>query len=211
MTEPAKAKAESAKAKKAAETREAIVNVCIKMFAERGFVSTSLDEIGRAAGITKGAIYWHFENKDALFTAILTRIREIWDEEMLQPLSVEGSPRRKLQQLFDHYEELFKEDPFVCLFLHRVLMDADDRFAPQVDKVFEETTGIIAKVIADGAHRGEFRPDVESNALARLIVSGLAGAHLQAKYSKGVTLNALLVELREAVLLRATLRRIGIA
>ncbi len=113
MTETAKAKAESAKAKKAAETRESIVNVCIRMFAERGFVSTSLDEIGRAAGITKGAIYWHFENKDALFTAILSRIREIWDEEVLQPLSAEGSPRRKLQQLFDHYEELFTEDPFV--------------------------------------------------------------------------------------------------
>lgn len=82
MTESAKAKAESAKAKKAAETRESIVNVCIRMFAERGFVSTSLDE---------------------------------------------------------------------------------------------------------------------------------AGAHLQARYSKGVTLHALLVELREAVLLRATLRRIGTA
>ena len=91
--------AESAKAKRSEETREAIVNVCIRMFAERGFVSTSLDEIGRAAGITKGAIYWHFENKDALFTAILTRIREIWDEEVLQPLSVEGSPRRKLQSV----------------------------------------------------------------------------------------------------------------
>jgi AcrR family transcriptional regulator len=211
MAESANAKAQSAKAQKAAETRESIVNVCIRMFAERGFVSTSLDEIGRAAGITKGAIYWHFENKDALFTAILTRIREIWDEEMLQPLAVDGSPRRKLQQLFDHYEELFKEDPFVCLFLHRVLMDADDRFAPQVDKVFEETAGVIARVIAEGAGRGEFRPDVEADALARLIVAGLAGAHLQAKYSKGVTLNALLVELREAVLLRATLRRIGLA
>jgi TetR/AcrR family acrAB operon transcriptional repressor len=209
MAESANAKMESAKAKKAAETRESIVNVCIRMFAERGFVSTSLDEIGRAAGITKGAIYWHFENKDALFTAILSRIREIWDEEVLQPLSAEGSPRRKLQQLFDHYEELFKEDPFVCLFLHRVLMDADDRFAPQVDKVFEETTGLIAKVLADGASRGEFRSDVEADTLARLIVSALAGAHLQAKYSRGVTLNALLAELREAVLLRATIRRIG--
>jgi AcrR family transcriptional regulator len=45
--------AESAKAKRSEETREAIVNVCIRMFAERGFVSTSLDEIGRAAGITR--------------------------------------------------------------------------------------------------------------------------------------------------------------
>ena len=68
---------------------------------------------------------------------------------------------------------------------------------------------MIGKVIADGASRGEFRADVEADTLARLIVSGLAGAHLQAKYSKGVTLNALLVELREAVLLRATIRRIG--
>jgi AcrR family transcriptional regulator len=197
----------SLKAQQSAQTREALVRACMRLFAERGFTNTSLDDIAREARLTKGAIYWHFENKDALFAAILGRIREVWQRDVLQPLSAEADPRKKLERLFDHYAHLFTEDPHVCLFLQRVMLDADQQFAPQVDKVFEQTAGVIAGVLDEGVRSGAFRADLESAALARLIVSSLAGANLRSKHSHSVTLEALLGELRESILLRATIRR----
>jgi AcrR family transcriptional regulator len=202
-------KPESAKSQQAAQTRDAIVGVCLRLFAERGFAATSVDEIARSAGITKGAIYWHFANKDALFTGILSLIRDVWTHTILRPLAADASPRARLETLFDNYERLYTEDPHVCLFLHRVLLEADEKFAPQVDKVFEQSAGMIANVIEEGRNAGDFRQDVDGPALARLIVSSLTGAHIQAKYSKGVRMHVLLGELREAVLLHATLRRLG--
>lgn len=54
----------------AALTRRSIMAAALKTFSEHGIARTSLESIARAAGVTRGAIYWHFENKRALVQAI---------------------------------------------------------------------------------------------------------------------------------------------
>ena len=51
-------------------TRAALLEAATKLFAERGFAATSLDDVARAANVTRGAVYHHFTNKLALFTAV---------------------------------------------------------------------------------------------------------------------------------------------
>lgn len=51
----------------AEETRQEILDAAIKTFSERGVTATSLADIAKAAGVTRGAIYWHFKNKVDLF------------------------------------------------------------------------------------------------------------------------------------------------
>ncbi|WP_062228956.1 TetR family transcriptional regulator [Aureimonas frigidaquae] len=57
----------------AAETREAILDAAETVFFERGVSQTSLNQIAAAAGVTRGAIYWHFSNKSDLFRAMCDR------------------------------------------------------------------------------------------------------------------------------------------
>ncbi|KAA9000042.1 multidrug efflux transporter transcriptional repressor AcrR [Affinibrenneria salicis] len=54
----------------AQETRQHILDAALQMFSERGVSTTSLADIAHAAGVTRGAIYWHFKNKTELFSAI---------------------------------------------------------------------------------------------------------------------------------------------
>ena len=54
----------------ALKTREKIIDTAIDIFYERGVPSTSLEHIADAAGLTRGAIYWHFENKFDLVSAV---------------------------------------------------------------------------------------------------------------------------------------------
>ncbi len=54
----------------ARETRERIIRAARGMFARRGVSRTSLESIARAAGVTRGAVYWHFANKTELFYAM---------------------------------------------------------------------------------------------------------------------------------------------
>lgn len=56
----------------AAETRCAILVAAEKLFFEKGVANSSLDEIASAAGVTRGAIYWHFASKSDLFLEIYT-------------------------------------------------------------------------------------------------------------------------------------------
>lgn len=58
----------------AARTREALLDAAEALFFEQGVNSTSLEQVARHAGLTRGALYWHFRNKADLFRAILERI-----------------------------------------------------------------------------------------------------------------------------------------
>jgi TetR/AcrR family acrAB operon transcriptional repressor len=57
----------------ALETRNRILDAAELIFERRGVSRTSLQDIAQAAGVTRGAIYWHFDGKEALFTAMMER------------------------------------------------------------------------------------------------------------------------------------------
>ena len=78
-------------------TRQHILDVALRLFSQQGVSSTSLAEIAKAAGVTRGAIYWHFKNKSDLFN-------EIWalSESSISDLEIE-------------YRVKFPDDPLSVL------------------------------------------------------------------------------------------------
>ncbi|RWM19601.1 TetR/AcrR family transcriptional regulator [Mesorhizobium sp.] len=58
------------------ETRPAILQAAYKLFRRRGFFRVGMDEIADAAGVTKRTLYYHFDSKDALLTAVLASQHE---------------------------------------------------------------------------------------------------------------------------------------
>jgi TetR/AcrR family acrAB operon transcriptional repressor len=57
----------------ALQTRESLLDAAESLFAQQGVSRTSLQDIARAAGCTRGAIYWHFKDKADLFNAMMAR------------------------------------------------------------------------------------------------------------------------------------------
>ncbi|MEQ1503967.1 MAG: TetR family transcriptional regulator [Myxococcota bacterium] len=95
----------------AARTREAVVDAALAAFAERGFAATRLEEIAVRAGATRGALYHHFDDKGALWTAVL---RERWPM-VVDPLLAErlgpGEPRPRIAAFVDGVLAAIDEDP----------------------------------------------------------------------------------------------------
>ena len=73
----------------AAQTRAALLDAALAVFAERGFAAAQLEDIARRAHVTRGALYHHFEGKPALFRAVLG---ERW-EAVMAPATDELTPR----------------------------------------------------------------------------------------------------------------------
>ncbi len=79
----------------ALDTRNGILDTAERIFGKRGVSRTSLDDIARAAGVTRGAIYWHFRDKADLFTAMVSRVTlpmedqvcGAWDASVADPLA----------------------------------------------------------------------------------------------------------------------------
>ena len=67
---------ETQKSRQAAVTRSQLVAVGRRLFAERGFAGTSTEEVVAQAGVTRGALYYHFKNKEDLFRAVLAQVEE---------------------------------------------------------------------------------------------------------------------------------------
>ncbi|MEF7066516.1 TetR family transcriptional regulator, partial [Escherichia coli] len=85
----------------AQETRQHILDVALRLFSQQGVSSTSLGEIAKAAGVTRGAIYWHFKDKSDLFS-------EIWE------LSESNIGELELE-----YQAKFPGDPLSVLRVNR--------------------------------------------------------------------------------------------
>lgn len=59
----------------ALETRESILDAAERVFSERGVSRSTLEEVACTANVTRGAVYWHFQNKSDLFNAVVERVR----------------------------------------------------------------------------------------------------------------------------------------
>lgn len=55
-------------------TRAALLDTATRMFAEKGYAGTTLADVAATAQVTRGAVYHHFENKQALFRAVFERL-----------------------------------------------------------------------------------------------------------------------------------------
>lgn len=64
----------------AEHTREQLLDAAECLFVQKGVAATSLDDIARAANLTRGAVYWHFTNKQELFDAMHERVKLPMDE-----------------------------------------------------------------------------------------------------------------------------------
>lgn len=71
-------------------TRTALLDAAEHVFLQRGVSRTSLADIAQAAGVTRGALYWHFKDKAALFNAMLDRVALPLSAELEALLAREG-------------------------------------------------------------------------------------------------------------------------
>ncbi|MDA0633866.1 TetR/AcrR family transcriptional regulator [Nonomuraea sp. MCN248] len=78
-------------------TRRALVAVGRRLFAGRGYAAVGLAEIVREAGVTKGALYHHFDGKAALFRAVLEEVQQEMGARVAAEADAEGDPWEQLK------------------------------------------------------------------------------------------------------------------
>jgi AcrR family transcriptional regulator len=78
-------------------TREKILQAALKVFAEKGYHKALVDDIVRASGTSKGAVYHHFTNKEALFLALVDDLSERLAESVATAIAVAQGSLGKVQ------------------------------------------------------------------------------------------------------------------
>ncbi|HXH04474.1 MAG TPA: TetR family transcriptional regulator [Candidatus Competibacteraceae bacterium] len=99
----------------AEQTRSLILDTAEKVFSEKGVSRTSLADIAQAAGLTRGAIYWHFANKVDLFEAMLERI-ELPIESLQADIAEQADPLTALRDFWVRaFHEVVDDEQVRCV------------------------------------------------------------------------------------------------
>lgn len=84
----------------AEETKDSILEAATKVFIENGFSNSSLEQIAKKAGVTRGAIYWHFNNKMDIFKALHDQLYTPFTDMILKDLEIDNpKPLKQLEEL----------------------------------------------------------------------------------------------------------------
>ena len=147
----------------------AIARAALDLFVSKGFAATRLEEVARAAGVSKGLPYLYFRSKEDLFKAVI-------EEAIAEPLvrandlidAYEGTTHDLLRSLTDSFRA-FAESPLGGV-IKLILAEAGN--FPDVARFFCSNFDmrgrqLFEKVLRRGIARGEFRPvaDVEMTAI----------------------------------------------
>jgi TetR/AcrR family transcriptional regulator, acrAB operon repressor len=149
----------------AQQTRRVLLDAGIRVFARAGYRRATLDAVGRDAGLTRGAIYWHFKNKRDLFERILERQDERLNRLVESVLAAPGSPLQKLSRLleavidnfYDHAE--FRE--FIELTWYKLEDEQFGRVMDSKSAFVQKFLALLARLLRESRKAGEIRADVD--------------------------------------------------
>jgi AcrR family transcriptional regulator len=162
-------------------SRRQLVDTAIDCFALHGFQGTSIDRIARAAGVTKGALYYHFRDKeDLLLEAVKNRIGE-FERHVLDAVAASDDTHERLRRVIDACfvtATASNHRRFIITLMVEAL-DTNPRLSEQFRKVLRRMRGFLADVVADGQRRGIMRSDIVPTDVAALIAGTIMGAEIQ--------------------------------
>jgi len=164
---------------KSALTRQHILERSRQLFNKNGYSGTSMQDITAATGLTKGALYGHFENKDAIALAVFRlNTRTLLDGFKLYMDAAEGVVGKinaMMAYYGDHYLELTLNGG--CPFLSAAT-EFDDRpgeIREHVKAAFAEWQGLIITILSDGQAAKTVKQGIDANKYALLFVSMIEG------------------------------------
>lgn len=172
---------ENARSRRGDDSRRAIVDVAIDCFSRDGYQATSIDRIARAAGVTKGAIYYHFRDKQELLLGALEDRVDGFERRIVAEVTKLRDPAAVIDRVAE-----------ICLdqatrgnhrrFLLTLMVEALDTH-PEISTRFRKTIarfrGFLEQTVKIGQSKKVFRADVDPALAAQLFVAGVMGNEIQ--------------------------------
>jgi AcrR family transcriptional regulator len=153
----------------------------IDCFARLGYQGTSIDRIARDAGVTKGAVYYHFRDKEELlFQAVKDRIGG-FEQQVLEEVTPAGDAIDNLRHVVDacfFHATVSNHRRFIITLMIEAL-DTNPRLSTEFRNILRRMRVFLAGVVRRGQQRGALRPDVPAEAAAAVIMGGIIGAEVQ--------------------------------
>lgn len=170
---------------KGEQTRQSIIEQAAPIFNVRGYAGTSMDDIVKVTGLSKGGIFNHFGNKDALALAAFDYSVDQMRERFRAMVAGKRTTRSRLKSMMRLFQSMIEEPPVDggCPVLNTAI-EADDTHPALRDhalKVCEEWRDFIVRTVKKGIELGDVLPETDPEGVSSLMMSTLEGAVMVSK------------------------------
>ncbi len=141
--------------------RSQIIQAATRLFARKGYGSTSVREVVEAAGVTKPTLYYYFANKEALFLEIVNTHIDGLGQLVRAVVDSDGTVRERLQHFATLYTHGAAENKDAVRLLMTLKHDSLDQPAVDLMSMHQQSIQQFGVLLQQGVEAGELRADID--------------------------------------------------
>lgn len=165
------------------ETANRILNQAMRIFLEKGYHGTSIDDITQAAGLTKGALYWHFKSKEDLLKKLIRKYEKSFLDNLIHAVTeVKGKASDKFEKYVRFNSAFAYYNRELCVSfttLAAELVGAHHGIEPEIKRVYRKYQNFLSKLILQGKKEKIFRKEINAVLAALIVIAFHDGILLQ--------------------------------
>ena len=165
----------------AAVTRATLMKTALSVFSAKGYAATTLDDVAKAAKVTRGAIYWHFKSKADLYNTLVQEFSARGAVVVQEAVAEGGTLIDILRRIFVRVCTLIEEDKETRAVMELTLFKTglDPELQPGRKKQIEAGNALlkgITEAMSQGIAQGVLRSDIDPADMARAFIAFENGA-----------------------------------
>ncbi|WP_284985805.1 ScbR family autoregulator-binding transcription factor [Arthrobacter sp. fls2-241-R2A-172] len=161
---------------RAKDTRLAVIEGAASVFAEIGYGNASLTDITKRAGVTKGALYFHFTSKRELALAVIEEQHALVLASGAEIIGSSKPPIDKLISLCRMFGQQLLDEPIVQGGI-RLTFEAT-AFQADVSGPYEDWINTAEQLLRQAVDEGQVRPDLDPAAFSRYLIASFTGVQM---------------------------------
>jgi TetR/AcrR family transcriptional regulator, transcriptional repressor for nem operon len=166
-------------------TKEKILKQSGRLFNTKGYKATSLSDITNATGLTKGAIYKHFENKDKLEEEAFNSMVRLVMDELGRKIRDEKTAPGKLKAIISFYST-YVTHPVIqggCPLLNTAIEadDANPELRKKAVRFLEMIEASLVRILDNGKKYNQLKKDLNTMQFSSLMIAVLEGAIMMSR------------------------------
>jgi len=175
---------------KAEKTRQLIIDEAAILFNQKGFAGTSMADIMKVTGLSKGGVYGNFKNKEEIAVAAFEHAVQKVTQQVRKRTIVIDSTLDKLKAVVYFYKERILDPPVEggCP-IQNTSVDADDNNPALRERVINAVNDWQSRLVytlQKGIDKGEIKPEIDKEEFAKRFIGTLEGGIMLAQLYKEI-------------------------
>lgn len=151
--------------------QEEIISNAITIIDDKGIQGLTIKNLSKEIGVTEGAIYRHFNNKQQILVSVLSRFEHNIKELEKRVMSQEESTPEKIASILHYLRNMFEKNPaIVSVIFAEEIFKNDKHLEAKITDIIHFNHNFFSRIIREGKERGEVREELDESMIVNHII-----------------------------------------